>query len=108
MNDNEPFNAPKTVRQAVARLIAIMDPAMRATIAELPKEDLVSLHFGLGAAIRNGFGLWTDNRELLEDCQRQRTSPSYVTGPDEAAAVSIHPDDASMIILEALWDRLRH
>ncbi len=44
---------------------------------------------GLGAWIRNNLGLWKGNESLLES-----------TGAPNA-------DDASMVIVEAVWRRLR-
>ena len=44
-----------------------MEPEIKAEVAELAEKDLANLHYGLGAAIRNGFGLWNDNQELLDD-----------------------------------------
>src|SRR5262245_59535730 len=55
-----------------------------------PKQlPLALLHFDLGMGIRNSFGLWAGNRELLEDC-----------GHDD-------PDIASAVILARLLERLR-
>jgi hypothetical protein len=51
--------------------------------------DLPSLHFGLGAWVRNELGLWQGNQALLE-----------ATGKSD-------PDDAALAIIEALWRRLR-
>ena len=52
-----------------------MEPEIKAEVAELAEKDLANLHYGLGAAIRNGFGLWNDNQELLDDCLRLSKSP---------------------------------
>jgi len=45
------------------------------------------MHFTAGSEIRNALGLWTGNRELLDD-----------VGTD-------HPDDAAAVIIHALWKR---
>jgi len=58
-----------------------------------PKEDLILHHFGLEAYIRNEFGLWQGNRELLEACCGK--------------GLGIHPDDASSVIIKALWKKLQ-
>jgi hypothetical protein len=60
-----------------------------AQIVALPEDGLISLRFGLGQHIRNAFGLWEGNDTLLRACG------------------TIEPDDASMVILEALWERLQ-
>lgn len=87
---------PRSVAEAVDRLLATLSQEEKAEIAGTAEEDLVDLHFGLGSRIREDFRLWHDgNRALLRDCQRVESKP-------------IHPDDASMVIIRALWARLRH
>ena len=54
----------------------------------------------LGKFIRNEVGLWSDNIPLLLDCQR-------VKERNEPALPTIQLDDASMVIVEVLWRRLR-
>ncbi|MES9902820.1 MAG: DUF6794 domain-containing protein [Sedimenticola sp.] len=79
---------PKTVNEAVERLVDILSTEEKLGFAATAKDDLINHHFGLGLSIRSGFGLHTGNPELLESC-----------------GVS-HPDDASMVILEALWSQV--
>ena len=55
----------------------------------MKQPDLIQLHFGLGTMILNQYGLWTDNRQLLDDCG--------VTDPDEASSV----------IIKKLWQILQ-
>lgn len=50
---------------------------------------LENLHVSLGPYIRNQFGLWAGNTELLDDCG------------------TTHADDAYMVILNALVRRLK-
>ena len=54
-------------------------------------EDSVAaeLHFGLGVAIRNDWGLWKGNRELMNSCS------------------SRFPQDCSDIIIRQLWASIR-
>jgi len=54
-----------------------------------PEEQLIRFHHGWGTGIRNEFGLWKGNKELLADCHAE------------------HPDDASMVIIQAVWERLQ-
>jgi len=61
----------------------------QAKIAAMTEDDLISLHFGLGMWIRNNLGLWHGNPELL------------------AATGKQDPDDASVVIVQAFWQRLR-
>jgi len=71
-----------------------------ANIAEVAANDLFILHYDLGKFIRQEAGLWRDNVPLLIDCQRIKEG----SAPDQP---TINPDDASMVIIEALWRRLR-
>jgi hypothetical protein len=56
--------------------------------------ELISLHFSLGAFIRNQFGLWSGNEDLLNDC-RQMSGITFM-----------NPDDAAAFIIRELWKRL--
>jgi hypothetical protein len=80
---------PKTVDQAVTRLIEGMDDEEKKMIRDTKKEDLIQFHHGWGTGIRNEFGLWKGNTNLLADCHAD------------------HPDDASMVIVRAVWERLQ-
>jgi hypothetical protein len=80
---------PETVDQAVGVLLGLLPDDEKSKIAAMSQDDLITLHFGLGMWIRNNLGLWSGNRALLE-----------------STAVR-HPDDASGMIIEALWRRLR-
>jgi hypothetical protein len=80
---------PVTIDEAVGVMIAALFDEDKATISAMAESELVSLHMSLGAWIRNNFGLWSGNRPLLES-----------TGEPNA-------DDASMVIIVAVWRRLR-
>jgi hypothetical protein len=80
---------PETIDEAVGVVIATLSDEEKAAIAAMAESELIGLHFGLGAWIRNNLGLWKGNRALLE-----------ATGEADA-------DDASMVIVEAVWKRLR-
>ena len=45
---------PVTVEEAVSSLIIVLDNEHKRTIALMKEDDLVDLHFSLGAEIRNG------------------------------------------------------
>jgi hypothetical protein len=79
---------PETVAEAVDRLIAILDDDQKATISAMREEDLIDLHFGLGMAIRNAFGLHEPGGKLLASCD------------------AAHPDDASEMMVKMLWREL--
>jgi hypothetical protein len=80
---------PKTVDEAVTRLLADMEDADKARVRDTKKNDLILFHHGWGTGIRNELGLWRGNTNLMADCHAQ------------------HPDDASMVIIEAVWQRLQ-
>lgn len=92
---------PQTVSEAVDRLLSGMSPAGREEFAGLSEDNLIMLHFGMGMGIRNQFGLWEGNDALLGDC----AAAKGLSG--EFSWLSMHPDDASTIILTALWRGLQ-
>jgi len=81
---------PRTVAEAVARLVLELSQAEKDEIAAKPDDELIELHFGLGVRIREDFGLHGDNPALFLSCGKT------------------NEDDASMVIIRALWGRLRH
>ena len=84
---------PRTVEEAVDRLLSLMSEEDKQSLKNTPKKDLIRFHFGLGQYIRNEFGLWQGNTELLKSCEKE--------------SIFVHPDEFSSIIIEALWKRLR-
>lgn len=84
---------PGTVDEAAGVVLATLSDADKDQIAGMAESDLIGLHFGLGMWIRNNLGLWQGNQALMQSI-REHT-------PD------IHPDDVSMVIIEAVWKRLR-
>jgi len=84
-------NWPTTIDQAVDRILANLTAVEKAAIRRTPVADLDLLHFSLGAAVRNECGLWDGNTALLASCG----------SPD------MHPDSASVVIIKAVWERLR-
>ncbi len=81
---------PDTVEQAVLRLMEAMDDEDKQMVRDTKKEKLILFHHGLGTGIRNEFGLRRGNTNLLADCHAR------------------DPDDASMVIIEAFWERLQN
>ena len=86
---------PKTVEQAVERLVDELLLKDKTTIGNLAEDELINLHISLGEYIRNEFGLWSGNDGLLASCC------------SIAKIDKIHEDTASAIIIEELWKRLR-
>jgi hypothetical protein len=80
---------PETVDEAVDRLMAVLEDEHKAVIASLREEDLIDLHFDLGLAIRNAFGLHEPGSKLLASCGVAQ------------------PDDAADTIIQVLWRTLQ-
>jgi hypothetical protein len=59
---------PKTVKNAVDRLISELSLKDKAMIANMAKVELSGLHITLGKYIRNEFGLWSCNEDLMASC----------------------------------------
>ena len=96
---------PDTVAEAVDILLNKLSKKDMKKIKKMPHEDIMLLHHGLGTYIRNEFGLWQGNKALAEDCWRIEK-----TKDDEALDLEIFlkiPDEASSVIIEALWERLQ-
>lgn len=90
----ESKDMPRTVDEAVKRLITELSLKDKTTIANMDEADLINLHFSLGLSIRNRH-LHPRNEELLESC-RQEAKDKY-----------LHWDEASRVIIKRLWEELR-
>ena len=88
-------HAPKTVEEAVGRLISEMPLKEKTTIANMREKDLSSLYPVLSEYIRNRFGLGSGNKPLNASCR-------FVAGKKD-----INVDDASALIIHELWKKLR-
>jgi hypothetical protein len=88
-------NLPQSVAEAVDILHANMTLNEEFMLAAMNEEDLIDLHFSLGHDIRDDFGLWTGNDALMESCKSESGNPD------------IHIDDASMVIVRALWKKVK-
>ena len=86
---------PKTVEEAVDRLISDLDLETRVKIANMDLDELVNIHSALHIYFKNAFGLWSGNTELLADCASISIEPIY------------NKDDASVVILGVLWKKLQ-
>jgi hypothetical protein len=86
---DDPGELPTTVDEAVRILRGLVPAEEQARITSLTEDQLLSLHFGLGQWVRNYFGLWGSNPELLK-----------ASGETDA-------DDASGVILRQFWLALR-
>ncbi|MBW2044107.1 MAG: putative molybdenum carrier protein [Deltaproteobacteria bacterium] len=86
---------PRTVDEAVDRLISELPLKSRIAIANMPEEELSCLHPTVGEYIRRRFGLWSGNRALMESCD----------GAVHTRGLQV--DDASGIIILAFWKKLK-
>ena len=83
---------PSSLDEAVSKLVAGLSDKDVKTLCQTKENDLIRYHFSWGMGIRNSFGLWGGNRDLLRSaCGNE----------------SCHPDDASMIIIEHVWKSLQ-
>jgi hypothetical protein len=86
---------PKTVDEAVKRLISDMSLKDRIIVANMAEIELSLLHANLGEYIRNEFGLWSGNQDLMTSC-------CFF-----AKKENVQQDEAASIIIGELWKRLR-
>jgi len=85
---------PKTVDEAVDRLIENLDLSDKVKIAKMNLDDLVNFHTNLHLYFKNAFGLWSGNTELLESCRAISKEPVQ------------NEDEATEVILGVLWKKL--
>lgn len=83
---------PKSVNEAAKKIVSELDDESKIRLQKTRKEDLTQYHLSWGMGIRNSLGLWKGNEELLNSCGNGKT---------------IHPDNCSTVIMEAVWDILQ-
>ena len=76
------------INEVIDDILKGMSEREKMIVRTTPKDDLISMLHGWGATIRNKYKLWQDS-ELVK-----------ATGKE-------HPDDASIVIIEAVWERLQ-
>ena len=83
---------PATLQEAVDKLVSGLSDHDKEKLRNTKREDLILFHMGWGMSIRNGYGLWGGNEELiLSACGGKKC----------------HPDTASMNIIEKVWESLQ-
>ena len=87
--DNPPMRNPTTLPEVVVDIIANVTDAQKAQVVSTPENGLITFHHGWGTRIRNDYNLWKPNTALVK------------------ATGAAHPDDASMLIIKAVWQALR-
>lgn len=90
-----PPDAPRTVNEAVDRLASELPFKDRVRIANMKWQELSMLQSTLGRYIRDKFGLWSGNEELMKSCRFA------------AKKLNLREDDASATIIRRLWIRLK-
>jgi len=85
---------PRTVDEAIDRVIEDLDLRDKVSIAKMHLEELAILHSSLHVYFKNAFGLWSGNTELLESCRAISKEPVR----DE--------NDATSVILGVLFKKL--
>jgi len=85
---------PRTVAEAVERVMANLSLKEKNVIARTASSDLDQLNFTLGKYICEEFGLLTGNDPLMAACQQTRGQAALL------------PEEASAIIIRELWRKL--
>lgn len=86
---------PKTVDEAVTRLVSEIPLRDRVMIANMAEENLDSMDLTLGRYLSDTYGLWGNNKELTESCR-------LLSGND-----AFHEEEAYSLIINELWKKLR-
>ena len=84
---------PRNVTRAVDRIVRDMYPQLKEKLLQTKREDLAQFQVGWGTGIRNSLCLTAGNNDPLirSACDGELC----------------HPDEASMVIMESVWDRLQ-
>ena len=62
-------NRPKTIEETAEILKQILSDENKESVKAISSEnDLIKIDLTLGRAIRNEFGLWKENDELINSC----------------------------------------
>lgn len=91
---------PETIAEAVDRLMMILNDEQKIALTVMRESELINLHFSLGMAIRNAFGLHEPGSKLLASCNNA-SHPGILYNAS-------HPDDVSGMIINKLWTRLNY
>ena len=87
---------PSSAIEAAHVLIKQLPIEDRIAIANMDMKEVAFLNLSLGTYIRNTFGLWEGNAVLLDSCA------------EEADRESLHPDEASAVILATMALELKY
>jgi hypothetical protein len=86
---------PQSVAEAVDKLQSALSLKDRTLLANLQPHELDHLRSGIGEYIKQNFGLYSGNPQLLQSCA------------DAGGMTQPMADEACAVILRALWEELR-
>jgi len=86
---------PRSIDEAVERLIDELPLKDRVSIAKMNKRELSAMHVTLGPGIREKYGFWTGNEELMESCR-------ILSGKDRFDVAT-----GSAMIIDLMWAKLK-
>jgi len=86
---------PKTCSGAVFEIVNKMIPESKTLVIQTKFEDLIIFNRLWGFRIRNDYGLWRGNTELMNSCLSLRENSQF------------DPDIVSLIIIEEVWKELQ-
>ncbi len=96
MNDFNPHSRPSTVDQVVELLYCDISLRDKAIMAQLSEQELDSIvYLSMAKSIRKEFGLYSDNKDLLNSCS------SYLGSKYDAY------EDPAMVIVKELWLKVK-
>ncbi|MFC1488823.1 YpsA SLOG family protein [Thermodesulfobacteriota bacterium] len=88
-------DSPKTVEEAIGRLISELSLKDRTAMANMAAEEVALLNYTIGNYIRSAFGLAKGNEALMISCRL-------------VSKMDVHDENhASMIIVNELWKKLQ-
>ena len=87
--------APKTVAEAVEKLLARLSLREKTMIANIPRQNLGELYSWLGEVVRSDVMIWLEHKPLIVACGRT------------AGRNDLSPQEAAGRIIQALWERLQ-
>ena len=86
---------PKTLNDAVEKVISILKPEEIRELTSATEDELGEYHFTLGLWIRNNFRLFDENSPLIKNMSSRNPKYDFLTDPDEI----------SSDIIKATWDK---
>ena len=88
-------NQPQTIEEAVDQLLFRLTLKDKMKIAKMTDDELRNIYLSFEDHVRYQFGLWSDNRALMDSCRAHSVDQN------------VSQDDALDIIMKALWRKLR-